>query len=76
MIGMPCTSPDGKPTASGIAVLRALKDGLGAPEEVARKTGEPLFRVRSGLRELKNAGFVEEKDNKYTLSAKGSAAVQ
>jgi predicted transcriptional regulator len=73
---MPCVSPDGKPTASGMATLKALKNGALSPEEVAGKTGQPLFRVRSGLRELKNAGFVEENEEKYTLSKSGSALIQ
>jgi predicted transcriptional regulator len=73
---MPCTTPDGKPTTSGVVTLRSLKDGALSPEEVATKTGQPLFKVRSGLRELKNAGFVEEADEKYALSNTGEAAIQ
>jgi predicted transcriptional regulator len=73
---MPCISPDGKPTASGMATLKALKNGALSPEEVAGKTGQPLFRVRSGLRELKNAGFVEESEDKYMLSKSGNAVIQ
>jgi predicted transcriptional regulator len=73
---MPCVSPDGKPTSSGMATLKALKDGALTPEEVASKTGQPLFRVRSGLRELKTGGFIEETDGKYTLSENGEAAIQ
>jgi predicted transcriptional regulator len=73
---MPCVSPDGKPTSSGMTTLKSLKDGSLAPEEVARKTGQPLFRVRSGLRELKNAGFVEEKEGKYALSEAGKAMLK
>jgi predicted transcriptional regulator len=73
---MPCVSPDGKPTSSGIAVLESLKNGALSPEEIASRTGQPLFRVRSGLRELKSAGFVEEKEDKYVLSKSGSATVQ
>src|SRR4030042_675676 len=69
---MPCVSPDGKPTSSGMAVLKSLKNGTLSPEEIANKTGQPLFRVRSGLRELKNAGFVEETENKYVLSKTGN----
>jgi ribosomal protein S19E (S16A) len=45
------------------------------PEEVAAKTGQPLFKVRSGLRELKNAGFVEEAEQKYKLSTTGQALI-
>jgi predicted transcriptional regulator len=73
---MPCLSPDGKPTSTGMAVLKSLKDGASSPEEIASKTGQPLFRVRSGLRELKNAGFVEETEDQYILSKSGNAAVQ
>jgi predicted transcriptional regulator len=61
-------SPDGKPTSSGVAMLQSLKNGASSPEEVANRTGQPLFRVRSGLRELKNAGLVDETEGKYMLS--------
>ncbi|MGB9959714.1 MAG: hypothetical protein ACPLKQ_04240 [Candidatus Bathyarchaeales archaeon] len=73
---MPCVSPDGKPTTTGITILECLKEGPLNPEEVAGKTGKPLFMVRSGLRELKNAGFVEENDGKYKLSEEGQKMLQ
>jgi predicted transcriptional regulator len=73
---MPCVSPDGKPTTSGMAVLKSLKEGASSPEEVANRTGQPLFRVRSGLRELKNSGLVEETNDKYGLSKTGETAIQ
>jgi predicted transcriptional regulator len=66
-----CISPDGKPTESGTKMLRALKSGLGSPEEIAKGTGLPLFKVRSGLRELAQASLVEQNDNGYELSPKG-----
>jgi hypothetical protein len=28
-------SPDGKPTSTGMAVLKSLKDGASSPEEIA-----------------------------------------
>jgi DNA-binding IclR family transcriptional regulator len=68
---MACISPDGKPTESGTRMLRALQGGSKSPEEVAKDTGLPLFRVRSGLRELTQAGFADQKDDKYNLSSKG-----
>ena len=73
---MPCISADGKPTTSGLATLNSLKDGPLPPEEIAGKTGQPLFKVRSGLRELKNAGFVEEATDKFVLSKNGSNLIQ
>lgn len=72
---MPCVSSDGKPTSSGMALLKSLKNETLSPEDVANKTGQPLFRVRSGLRELKNAGFVEEAQDKYSLSETGKTVV-
>jgi DNA-binding IclR family transcriptional regulator len=73
---MACISPDGKPTESGSKMLRALKAGLGAPEEIAKETGLPLFRVRSGLRELTEAGLAKQADDRYGLSEKGAELVK
>jgi predicted transcriptional regulator len=73
---MPCVSSDGKPTSTGLETLKSLKDGALSPEEVASKTGQPLFRVRSGLRELKNSGLVEGTNDKYGLSKTGETAIQ
>ena len=67
---MACISPDGKPTESGTKMLHALKSGLGSAEEIAQSTGLPLFRVRSGLRELTQAGLVNLKNDKYEVSDK------
>ena len=73
---MPCVSPDGKPTSTGMALLKSLKNETLSPEEITSKTGQPLFRVRSGLRELKKAGFIEETEEKYRLSEAGKRIVQ
>jgi len=75
VIALPCVSPDGKPTKSGIAKLSALKSGASTPKAVADITGHPLFRVRSGLRELVNAGFVKQVDDKYQLTPEGDKLV-
>ena len=69
---MACISPDGKPTESGAKMLRALNSGLGPPEEIAKDAGLPLFRVRSGLRELAQAGLVIQKEDRYNLTEKGA----
>jgi len=73
---MACISPDGKPTESGDRMLRALKSGLGSPEEIAKAAGLPLFRVRSGLRELKQAGLANQKDDRYEITEKGEELVK
>jgi predicted transcriptional regulator len=69
-------SSNGKPTSTGIAFMKTIKNGASSIEEIADKTGLPLFRVRSKLRELKNAGFIEEAEGKNRLSKTGEATVQ
>jgi DNA-binding IclR family transcriptional regulator len=64
-------SPDGKPTKTGLATLNSIKAGALSPREIADATGQPLFRVRSGLRELVNAGFVELSEDKHKLTDEG-----
>lgn len=68
---MACISPDGKPTESGTKMLRALKSGMGSAEEIASSAGLPLFRVKSGLRELTQAGLANQKGDTYELSSRG-----
>ncbi|MGQ9788082.1 MAG: hypothetical protein ACUVQM_02020 [Candidatus Hadarchaeaceae archaeon] len=70
---MACISPDGKPTESGRKLLLAVSV-YRTPEEVAEKTKLPLFRVRSGLRELVEAGFVREEQGKYMMTDSGMRA--
>jgi len=73
---MACISPDGKPTESGAKMLRALKSGVGSPEEIAKVTGLPLFRVRSGLRELAQAGLTAPQNGDYKLTDKGAELIK
>ncbi len=69
---MACISPDGKLTESGTKMLHALKSGSATPEDIARATQLPLFRVRSALRELAQASIVEQNGDKYSLTDKGA----
>jgi len=71
VITMPCVSSDGKPTKTGLATLNSIKNGASSPKDIADATGQPLFRVRSGLRELVNAGFVQLSEEKYRLTDEG-----
>lgn len=70
---MACISPDGKPTESGKKMLLALQKGMRSPEDIAKATGLPLFRVRSGLRELTQAALTEQKGENYQLTSRGAA---
>jgi len=56
-------------------MLRALKSGLWSPEEIAKDAGLPLFRVRSGLRELTQGGLANQKNDKYEITDKGEELV-
>lgn len=51
--------------------MKAISGGAASPKEIADATGQPLFRVRSGLRELAGAGFLVASDAKYSLTAEG-----
>ncbi len=70
---MPCVSPDGKPTESGIQMLAAVKAGNATPEDIAAATGMALFRVRSGIRDMVTAGYVVENNGLYRLTDLGVA---
>jgi predicted transcriptional regulator len=70
---MPCVNPDGKPTESGVKMLHSLKAGKASPEEIASATGMPLFRVRSGIRELAAAGYCVDSAGLYVLTEQGLA---
>jgi predicted transcriptional regulator len=72
---MACISADGKPTESGTKMLKTLKAGFGSPEEIAQEAGLPLFRVRSGLRELTQAGLVTETGGTYKITDKGTELI-
>lgn len=73
---MACISPDGKPTESGTKMLRALQLRLRSPEEIAEEASLPLFRVRSGLRELIQAGLANQKAEEYELTEKGTELIK
>jgi len=68
---MDCAYPDGKPTSTGITLLKSLTVAGRFPEEVASQTGLPLTRVRDGLREMAKVGLVLEIAGKYTVSSRG-----
>lgn len=73
---MPCISADGKLTSDGRMRLERLKAVKAvSAEEIVSVTGEPLFKVRRSLRELKTAGYVEESEGKYTVTEQGLKAL-
>ena len=71
---MACVNPDGTVTASATAILTALR-AVATAEQIAPLAGLPLFRVRSALRELVEAGLVVAGDGSYRLSEAGRARI-
>lgn len=64
---MGCVNPDGTLTASAASMLDAMKSP-GTPAQIAEVTRLPLFRVRSGLRELVEAKMAVERDGYYQVT--------
>jgi predicted transcriptional regulator len=67
---MACVNPDGTLSESAKALLMALAIPTAA-EEIAKKVGQPLFKVRSSLRELAAAGLIQEQGEKFLITASG-----
>ena len=71
---MPCMDSRGELNEMARKILAAMASS--APiEKVAQETGIPLYRIRSAVRELIDAGLVEEKDGSYALGEAGRAAI-
>ena len=69
---MACVNPDGSLTSSARQMLQLLKEPH-TPEEAATKAGQPLFKVRSSLREMIEAGLVVLDGDRYHLTEIGAA---
>ncbi len=67
---MACVNPDGTISPSAKALLKALETPLGV-EEIAARLGSPLFKIRSSLREMLEAGLVVVQGDKYIASEEG-----
>jgi len=73
---MACVNPDGTLTPSALAVLKAVKQAPQTAEALAALVGLPLFRVRSSLRELREAGLLIETDGVYHLTPQGEETLK
>jgi len=67
---MGCISPDGTLSEQAKVVLRVLAPGRPL-EEVAAEAELPLYRIRSSVRELVQAGLVEEAGPMFRTTAAG-----
>jgi predicted transcriptional regulator len=71
---MACVNPDGTLTESAKALLAILDDPK-TPEEISKQLEQPLFKIRSSLREMTSAGLVKEEGAKYIITEKGKEKV-
>ncbi len=69
---MPCVQPDGTLSTTGRLMLSAVQTNS-TVEDVATTTGMVLYRVRSVLRELIEAGFVVEANGRFSQTEQGAA---
>ncbi|MBD3265060.1 hypothetical protein GF373_00190 [bacterium] len=72
---MACVNPDGSLSETAKGILKSLETPRAA-QDIAAETKQPLFVVRSALREMKGAGLVEENGDQFTISAEGREAIQ
>jgi predicted transcriptional regulator len=69
---MACVNPDGTLSESAKALLRALVKPTAA-DDIAKQLGQPLFKVRSSLRELTAAGLIQETGQEFLITESGKA---
>lgn len=67
---MACVKPDGSLTEMAKVLLRQLEKPLNA-EEIAPRVNQPLFKVRSVMRELVVNGLAMETDGEFQITSKG-----
>jgi len=67
---MVCLPSDDVLGSTGVSVLLTLTTPT-AIEDVAQKTGLPLFRVRGTLRRLLEAGFTHQVGQMYEITPAG-----
>ena len=72
---MPCVKPDGTLEPMAQAILRALCTPR-TVEGVCEHLRLPLYRVRSTMRELFEAGLVVESHGVYALTDSGRSRVE
>ncbi len=69
---MACIRPDGSLTETAKAMLRTLTASNTLTSElISARLNFPMYIIRSGLRELSEAGFIQEQEGNYFLTQKG-----
>jgi len=71
---MACVNPDGTLNDSAKELLKTVVTAL-TDEEISKRAGQPLFKIRSSLRELIEAGLIVQEGQKYTISESGKEKI-
>jgi predicted transcriptional regulator len=56
-------------------MLKTMKEPMTATE-IAALSSQPVFKVRSSMRELVDAGLVTTDGERYSITGKGKEAIQ
>lgn len=67
---MACINNDGSLSDMARRLLGKLTEPC-APEELSQRMGQPLFRIRSSLREMETAGLVQPFEGKFLITEAG-----
>ena len=67
---MPCINPDGTLTFAARDVLRSL-DEPRTEAQIQKVARQPVYKVRSSLREMEVLGWVSAGDDRYALTEAG-----
>lgn len=67
---MPCINADGSLSVAARQVLAAMEHPV-TLEEVAMRSGLPLYLIRGRVRELVEAGLVAVQGERYSMTAAG-----
>lgn len=63
-------NPDGTVTAKARALLYLLDQPL-TPEEISQQLGQPLFNVRTCLREMVLYRIIDQKGERFVITEQG-----
>lgn len=71
---MPCVNENGEVTESARKILTAMEQPIPLAQ-VATTTSLPLYRIRSSMRELVEAGLAAELDGVWQVTGAGLTAI-